>query len=138
MESIEDIDEVLRGKTLLLYYYMLRKGKPLSIRQVQAGLRFKSPSQTFYHLNRLQSAGLIELRKEGYVVKRIYLKHYAVISKLIYRRFLFYFVFFATALFTELLILKPESSLSYLFSAIIILLGITFFLYETVKILLIK
>ncbi len=137
MNSMEDIDEVLKGKTLLVYRYLLSKGRPLSVKQVQAGVRL-SPSETFNHLNRLQSAGLIELRKEGYAVKRIYLKHYVEFSKLIFRRFLFYFIFFTIALFIELLIMKPEDFLSYLFSTIILFLGVVFFLYELLRILMIR
>ncbi|MBO3839889.1 MAG: hypothetical protein QXN75_01530 [Thermoproteota archaeon] len=138
MGSVEDINEVLKGKTLLVYHYMLRKSRPLSVREVQAGLRFKTPSQAFYHLNRLQSVGLIELQKEGYVVKGIYLKHYTVISKLISSRFIFYFVFFAIALLIELLILKPEDFSSYLFSVAIMFLGTLLFLYETIRTILMK
>lgn len=133
----KDLDEVLKGQTLVVYRYLLDKGKPLSVRQVQTGARLRSPSLAFYHLSKLQEAGLIELQKEGYVVKKVYLKHYIKLSRLLVPRFFFYFVFFASAFCIELFILRPEQiTQSYLFSLLVLFFGAALFLYETVRILL--
>ncbi|MEM1558052.1 MAG: ArsR family transcriptional regulator [Thermoproteota archaeon] len=133
----EDIDDILKGQTLQVYRYLLDKGKPVSVRQVQAGVRLKSPSLAFYHLSKLQEAGLIKLQRNGYVVKKVYLKHYIKFSKLLIPRFFFYFIFFTLAFCIDLLLLRPEQiTRDYTFSLLILFLGAVFFLYETVRIFL--
>jgi len=136
---MEDLEDVLKGQTLSVYRYLLENRKPLSVRQVQSGMDFKSPSLAFYHLNKLQSAGLVELHQEGYVVKKVYLRHYVRLSRFLIPRYAFYFVFFALAFFLELLVLRPDPlTREYLFALAILFLGSLFFLYESVRIFLME
>jgi len=47
----------LRGKTLQVYLYLLKK-EEVGVREVQRALGFKSPSLAEYHLKRLEEMGL--------------------------------------------------------------------------------
>jgi len=50
----EVIAAELKGKTLLVYMYLLRSTEPtVGVREVQRSLGFSSPSVSSYHLNKL-------------------------------------------------------------------------------------
>jgi len=66
-------EDVLRGKTLEVYRYVLKNGKPTGVREVQRALRFSSPRLSFYHLNKLEEAGFLKKTVDGYVVERVFL-----------------------------------------------------------------
>lgn len=63
----------LRGNTLLVYWYLLRKGKgSAGVREVQRALDFSSPSSASYHLEKLQGLGLVSKDPGGdYKVSRV-------------------------------------------------------------------
>ncbi len=54
------VDYELRGKTLQVYLYVLKYGKPVGVREVQKDLGFSSPSVAFHHLDKLLSLGVLE------------------------------------------------------------------------------
>ena len=78
---------------------MLKTGRPLSVREVQRGLRFSSPSVANHHLEQLRQLGLVEKQDIGghYVlvgeVKIGVLKHYVKLGKLLFPRYFFYAIF---------------------------------------------
>ncbi len=49
---------------------MLRRGGPVTPRELQRALGFRSVSTAYHHLERLASMGLVEKRGEGYVARR--------------------------------------------------------------------
>ncbi len=57
-------EDVLKGTTLEIYRYLLKKGKPQGTREVQRALNLSSPSLAVYHLAKLEDAGLIK-RENG-------------------------------------------------------------------------
>jgi Uncharacterized protein conserved in archaea len=63
MMEREDELYKLRGKTLQVYIYMLRAGRPVGVRELQRALGFSSPSVA-HHLEKLREMGLV-LRDEG-------------------------------------------------------------------------
>lgn len=94
----------LKGKTLRVYLLLLRKGKPLGVREVQRELKFSSPSIAYHHLEKLKDMKVVVKDETGkYSVSEKVdvgiLKMFVVVGGRILPRFLFYAVFF-TSLFT--------------------------------------
>ena len=98
----------LRGKTLQVYLYMLRRGEPLGVRELQRALRFSSPSVAHHHLEKLKDMKLVSRDERGryMVVEKVdigILKLFVMIGGKLVPRMLFYAVFL-TALLTLYLI----------------------------------
>ena len=69
-EEIKKI-ESLTGKTLLVYWTLLKEGSFLGVREIQRTLDFSSPSVASYHLEKLKELDLVDKDKIGaYIVKR--------------------------------------------------------------------
>jgi len=132
-------EDVLRGKTLDVYRYVLKNGKPTGVREVQRVLKLSSPRLAFYHLNKLEEAGLLKKTVDGYVVERVFLQHSVRLWRLLVPRYFFYSVFFITAIIIQLTVFRPSVlSGDYIFGLAVISIAALFFLYETVRIVLKK
>ena len=89
----------LRGKAWKVYWFLLKTGSPLSVREVQRALHFSSPSVAHHHLEQLRDLGLVQKQDIGghYVlvgeVKIGVLRHYVKLGKLLFPRYFFYAVF---------------------------------------------
>jgi hypothetical protein len=98
------LESVLKGKTLLVYWYMIQQPDHVAgVRQVQRALRFSSPSIAVHHLEKLQDLGLIAKKVTGeYVlqeeVKVGTLSFFMRLGRFLVPRYLFYSVFFTTML----------------------------------------
>jgi DNA-binding transcriptional ArsR family regulator len=108
MEGDEVIEAELKGKTLLVYMYILRSKEPLvGVREVQRALGFSSPSVSSYHLNKLQELGLVENERGDYrIVREIkvgVLRQFVSLGGVMLPRFLFYAVLMTTMLITYML-----------------------------------
>jgi len=129
MNSESEFEYVLRGKDWDVYWLLLRKGYPMSVRQVQRSLHFSSPSVAMHHLERLRELGLVQKHDVGgtYVltseVKIGVLRHYVKLGKLLYPRHLFYAVFSTASYIAYLLIFiqgfNRESLFVILFGAVV-------------------
>jgi hypothetical protein len=102
------LESELKGKTLLVYMYMLKNpGNPVGVREVQRKLNFSSPSVSSYHLNKLLDLGLVENIYGDYqVVREIkvgVLRHFVTFAGVMLPRFLFYAVLVTTMLITYLI-----------------------------------
>ncbi|TLX99316.1 MAG: hypothetical protein E6K95_09775 [Thaumarchaeota archaeon] len=73
-----NVDAQLKGNTLRVYVYALKKRK-VGVREVQRALRLSNPSLAQYHLNKLRELGL--LREEGGDYVAVY---FAIITYQIY------------------------------------------------------
>ncbi|MFW6110979.1 MAG: hypothetical protein ACOC6H_02970, partial [Thermoproteota archaeon] len=58
-EDETKLDYQLRGKAWKVYWLLLKKGCPMSVREVQRTLHFSSPSVAHHHLDRLRDLGLV-------------------------------------------------------------------------------
>ncbi len=102
--SPEEIESQLKGKTLLVYWFMLRSpDSPVGVREIQRKLRFSSPSIAAHHLDKLLSLGLVEksLRGEYYLKKEVkvgILRFFTRLGRFMIPRYLFYSVWFSTML----------------------------------------
>jgi predicted DNA-binding transcriptional regulator len=98
------LEAELKGKTLLVYWYMLRaSGFKVGVREVQRKLGFSSPSVAVYHLDKLESLGLVEKTVTGeYVltsqVKTGLLRFFTRFGRFLVPRYMFYSVWFTTML----------------------------------------
>ena len=69
----EKILSELTGNTLLVYWYLLKKGRNSSgVREVQRALGFSSPSSASYQIEKLRNLGLVSKGQSGdYQVSRV-------------------------------------------------------------------
>ncbi|MBS7651736.1 MAG: hypothetical protein QW638_05925 [Candidatus Bathyarchaeia archaeon] len=101
------IESELKGKTLLVYMYLLKTNRPsIGVREVQRALRFSSPSVAAYHLNKLEELGLVEgVRGEYRLVREVkvgVLRHFVTLRGLLLPRYLFYAALMTSMLITYL------------------------------------
>ncbi len=60
----------LSGTALRVYLYLYRVGRPVTPRELQRVMGFRSVSTAYHHLERLEHLGLVEKRGEGYVARK--------------------------------------------------------------------
>ena len=120
-EGEPDLEYALRGKAWKVYWFLLKSGQPVGVREVQRGLHFSSPSVAFHHLEQLRELGLVEKQEIGghYVlvgeVKIGVLKHYVKLGRLLFPRYFFYAVFSTVFYVAFLLLLLQGFSRENLF-----------------------
>ncbi len=93
----------LRGKTLQVYLYLLRRGEAIGVRELQRILGFSSPSVAHHHLEKLKDMGLVSRDDRGRyrVVEKVdigVLKMFVMIGGRLIPRMIFYAVFITTLL----------------------------------------
>ena len=67
-----DLEPELRGNTLRVYWFMIQKGEPVGVREVQRALNMSSPSVASHHLTKLESLDLVEKNHENmYALKKL-------------------------------------------------------------------
>lgn len=130
----------LKGKTLLVYWYLLKKGRgSCGVREVQKALGFSSPSSAFYQLEKLRQLGLVVKNRSGNyqvsrVVKTDVMSAFIFFGGCAFPKYLFY------ALATSLMILLFIGLFSHVLSLIMVAallpgaLAAAIFWYETLKV----
>jgi DNA-binding transcriptional ArsR family regulator len=137
--SDEELVELIKGKTLSVYWYMLRHPQPMTAREIQRGADLSSPSLSMHHLERLRQHGLVDKDVHGqYTVARDVrvgmLNQFTGKGRFLVPRFLFYATFYTslTAAFATLLVWYMDWFSSIL---IVLLVSVCVVLwYETIKI----
>jgi len=92
----------LRGKAWRVYWFLLKNGRPVSVREVQRALHYSSPSVAQHHLEQLRNLGLVDKQNAGgnYAlvgeVKIGVLRHFVKLGRLLFPRYFFYAVFSTT------------------------------------------
>ena len=91
------VDSQLKGNTLRVYVYALKK-KKVGVREVQRALLMSNPSLAQYHLNKLKELGLVSENNGEYEVigevKVDVMRDFLRLGTLIVPRFVFYAVVF--------------------------------------------
>lgn len=77
-EDTGKVERELKGKTLQVYVYMLKKKEPVGVREIQRDLNFSSPSVANYHIEKLVSLNVVSQDEYG----RYFLSQKAQISVL--------------------------------------------------------
>jgi hypothetical protein len=68
----QDLELQLTGRTLRVYWFLLKEKKPVDRKDVQNGAGLSTPSLAEYHLRKLMDMGLVEKLAHGdYVVAKI-------------------------------------------------------------------
>ena len=131
--SEEEIETLLKGNTLRVYWYLLSKPETLiGARQTQRALRFSSPALAVYHLDKLSDLGLIEKTNGEYrLVKTVnigVLKQFVRFGAFMIPRYFLYATMFTTLLIFFLTQFKIVNFYS-MFALVSILLaaGVTWF-----------
>ena len=111
MDNEKELDyrNILKGKTLRVYFFLLSRNKGASLREVQRKTGLSSPSLAQYHLDKLREVGLVELDYDsGYrtakSVKVGVLHFFTSIGWFLLPRYTFY-ALFSTSLLLSTLIL---------------------------------
>jgi DNA-binding transcriptional ArsR family regulator len=131
----------LRGKAWKVYWFLLKNGNPVSVREVQRALHFSSPSVANHHLEQLRELGLVEKQEIGghYVlvseVKIGVLRHYVKLGKLLFPRYFFYALFSTVFYAAYLLFLVQDFFLrENLFITVFGAIVIAIFWYEAYRV----
>ena len=100
--DLAEIESKLKGKTLQIYWYLLRDpNSSVGVREVQRSLELSSPSVAAHHLDKLLALGLVEKTVRGeYLVNQEVkvglLKFFSRMGRFLVPRHLFYAVFVTT------------------------------------------
>ena len=98
------IESELRGKTLQVYWYLLRSpSSAVGVREIQRSLGFSSPSVAAHHLDKLLELGLVDKRKTGeyFLIQEVkvgMLRFFTKLGRFLVPRYLFYSVLLTTML----------------------------------------
>ena len=132
----------LKGNTLLVYLYLVKNQTPVGAREVQRKLNFSSPTLATYHLDKLETLGLVRKAPEGYtLVKEVKIGAISQVVKfgsLLLPRYIFYLGFFSAMLACYFAFAWFINSLELnIHSSFAILLGLTIIAvmaYECIRI----
>ena len=108
--DLAEIESQLKGKTLQIYWYLLRDpGAGVGVREVQRSLGLSSPSVAAHHLDKLLALGLVEksVRGEYYLnqeVKVGLLKFFSRMGRFLVPRHLFYAIWLSTMFATYIIL----------------------------------
>jgi hypothetical protein len=100
--------DILHGKTLIVYRFIISQSKPVGVREIQRKLKFSSPSLAHYHIDKLKEEGLVKEEAGGYIADKVVLKTLVRFQDRLIPRFFFYFLFFTLGAVVELTILLPQ------------------------------
>jgi hypothetical protein len=100
-------NEELEGTTLNVYSSMVREGKPLGPREIMRLASLSSPSVAYWHLQKLESLGLIAKNNYGeYIIKeKVNISGHLWVGKTLVPRLIFYAFFFVGILGIELVVI---------------------------------
>jgi len=131
--------ETLEGKTLSVYSYMVKEGKPVGPREVMRAINLSSPSVAYWHLQKLETSRLLQKNQYGeYIVKeKVSVTGHLWIGKNLVPRLMCYALFFLGVVGTEMVIiasqyflLKETPSLDLVYLAVTNVVATTLFLGE--------
>jgi len=123
----------LRGKTLQVYLYLLKK-EEVGVREVQRALKFKSASLAEYHLKKLEELGLAKEQYGRYIlikeVKPDFVKDLIKIGEILLPRLFLFAAFYLTisVYFIYLSFTSSYGMMFFLASLLLLIAGIVFLL----------
>jgi predicted DNA-binding transcriptional regulator len=135
-----ELEYALRGKAWKVYWFLLKNGNPVGVREVQRALHFSSPSIAFHHLEQLRELGLVQKQDVGghYLlvseVKIGVIRHFVKLGKLLFPRFFFYALFSTVFYVAYLLVLFDGFTRDNLFIVSFGAIICTIFWYEAYRV----
>jgi len=138
--SQEELDMVLTGRTLKVYWFLLKMKKPLGRKEVQRGAKLSSASLAEYHLKKLVELGLVEKLIHGdYMVTKVVrvgvTRFYLNIRNSLIPRFALYSCFYLIVLVCSLFFISSLSPDIVFLITSVILFGIVTSIFELVILL---
>ncbi len=133
------IESKLKGKTLQVYWYLLRSSEPnVGVREIQRALGFSSPSVALHHLRKLLNLGLVTKTRTGeYVlmeeVQVGLLRFFMRVGHFLVPRYLFYSVLLSTMLVTYMLFYGVTGSVHNFFALTFATVGCSVLWMETIR-----
>jgi len=137
--DLAQIESELKGKTLLVYWQMLKTPTSgVGVREIQRTLHFSSPSIAAHHLEKLISLGLVDKSGTGEYfltqeVKIGLLKFFTRLGRFLVPRYLFYSIWFSTMLIVYLVFYGHDGSVHNLVAVIFGLLASFILWLETAR-----
>ena len=111
------IESKLKGKTLRIYWYLLRSpSSRVGVREIQRSLGLSSPSVAAHHLEKLLSLGLVEKSMTGeyFLTQEIkvgLLRFFTRLGRFLVPRYLFYSLWLSTMFVIYLALYWPTGSI---------------------------
>ncbi len=135
-DRLREIEAKLKGKTLHVYWYLLKANNPVGVREIQRGLNMSSPSVASHHLEKLMDLKVVDKDAYGryYLTEMVevgVLQVFTKVGRFMLPRYSFYATFFTTLLILYLAV--SYSSLN-IFALGFVLAGCVIFWYETWRI----
>lgn len=133
------IESELKGKTLIVYWYLLKHAKStVGVREVQRKLGFSSPSVAAYHLDKLYSLGLVGKTATGeyYLTQEVkvgVLRFFTRLGRFLVPRYLFYSVWFSAMFITYLIFYRHTGNIHNIAAIIFGLIGNIILWFETFR-----
>ena len=133
---LQEIESQLKGKSLLVYWHLLKSGNAVGVREIQRELGMSSPSVASHHLDKLKGLGIVDQDSYGRyflseTVEVGVLQVFTKVGRFMLPRYSFYAAFFTTLLIMYLAI--SFSTINY-FALGFVLVGCGIFWYETMRI----
>ena len=133
------IESQLKGKTLQVYWYLLRSpSSRVGVREIQRSLGLSSPSVAAHHLEKLLSLGLVEksMRGEYFLAKEVrvgLLRFFTRLGRFLVPRYLFYSVWLSTMFVIYLALYWPSGCIHNLAAIIFGSAASLILWFETVR-----
>ena len=136
-EHDRELESELRGRTLRVYFALLRAGRPVGPRELQRELGLSSPSLAAYHLDKLVGLGLVRRERGEYRVEEVVrvgvLRQFVFLGRHALPRHLFYATFFTAALATYALLYPQPLTFANVAAWLFGLSAASVAWYETVR-----
>jgi len=136
-------NEELEGKSLSVYTYVAKEGRPVGTRDVTRGANLSSPSVAQRHLQKLEALGLLEKNAYGdYVLKEkaAINGHFWIGKNIVPRLFVYTFFFIgaliaecAAIIYTQYVDLVVETNFLYLTLILLTFVALVMFLAEGIS-----
>jgi hypothetical protein len=133
------IESKMRGKTLLVYWYLLGSSSSrVGVREVQRSLGFSSPSVAAHHLNKLLDLRLVDKSTAGeyFLIEAVdvgILRFFTRLGRFLVPRYLFYSVLLTTMLIIYLIFCGWQGYIPNLFALIFGSIACVILWFETLK-----
>ncbi|MDH5390407.1 MAG: winged helix-turn-helix domain-containing protein [Candidatus Bathyarchaeota archaeon] len=133
------IESQLKGKTLQIYWYLLRSpSSRVGVREIQRSLGFSSPSVASHHLEKLLSLGLVEKSMTGeyFLVQEVkvgLLRFFTRLGRFLVPRYLFYSLWLSTMFVIYLTLYWPSGCIHNVAAIIFGSIASVILWFETVR-----
>lgn len=133
-----ELDSQLTGKTLRVYWWLLRHPGPHSGRAVQRALGLSSPSLSVYHIEKLKQIGLVDTNPDGehHAIKEVrvgVLEFFISRGRFYLPRYVFYSMFYTIILVMLPFILPFQLHPIFILCYILLLFGVGSSWFEAVR-----